>query len=100
MQAQAWHNRVVTKLMVSARGDLMLTSPGGDLATRRYWDENNKELPQEVCRPMEILARIKPDGWTLTPAGCQYILENCPPQDVREVNKLAKVRDALDLSRR
>jgi len=76
-------------------GDLMLTS-GGDLAYRKIYDEETlKDLPHEISRPAQILAKISRHGWTLTADGCQFILENCPPQDVREANKLTKVRDAL-----
>jgi hypothetical protein len=92
---QAWHNRVVTKLMYSAMGDLMLTS-SGDLAYRQIFDEKtSKDLPHEISRPAQILAKISRHGWTLTAEGCLFILENCPPQDVREVNKLTKVFKAL-----
>lgn len=72
---QARHTRIVTDLMHSSCGDLMLDR-FGNLCTRVTYDDNFKTLPWEKHLIGGTLAIITRFGWTLTACGAEYILEN------------------------
>jgi hypothetical protein len=75
---------MVTSLMVSAMGDLMLVPNSGSLAYRETYNEATlTDLPIEIARPREILATISGKGWRLTARGADFILDNCPPNTQR-----------------
>ena len=80
---QTWHTRIVTELLYCACGDLALDARG-HLTTKTTYDyEAGKELPAGQFRHGDKLALISREGWTLTPNGAQFILENCPPEGNR-----------------
>ena len=83
---QDWHNRMVAMLFNSAKGDLILSS-GGDLCDRNIWSDA-AELSWEQHTVGSVLATIGGTGWTLTPNGADYVLENCPPGSTQDRNKL------------
>lgn len=79
----AWNTRIVTNLLMSSCGDLILDNRG-DLCTRKTFDDNYKDVPWNEQKPQTKLATIGYVGdskgtgtWTLTPMGAEYILENC-----------------------
>src|SRR5690606_9589701 len=83
--------------MSQAMGDLMLIPGVGDLAYRETCDpETLRDYPRDVSKPGQTLARISAAGWTLTPAGAQFILENCSPakRDVRALEAIASAKAA------
>jgi hypothetical protein len=91
---QAWHNRIVTQFMQSARGDLILDRIGHLHYREMNNFETGKELPWAQHGLGEMLAEISRDGWMLLPNGAQFILENCPPDnesDLRRLRKLALI---------
>lgn len=78
---QSRHTRLAVSLMNSAKGDLLLDGHG-DLCYGYDFDLDGHDLPNNQRRAGEKLATIGwsegNDGcWTLTPAGAQFILENC-----------------------
>jgi len=95
MTDQARHNRLVTALMNSAKGDLILNNRGHVCYRRMYDEVTGKDLPfaQHTCR--EILAYITSEGWLLSSDGAQFILENCghEKRDVKWLRGLAMGRD-------
>lgn len=102
MTTQAFHNRLVFNLMRDAMGDLMLCPGSGSLAYRETYDESTgRDYPREISKPRDVLARISGAGWTLTPAGAEFILENCGParSDVARLEAIAarKAPPALEL---
>lgn len=96
--AQAWHSRIVTELMYSANGDLILDQRG-NLCTRVQHDPQTwADLPFAQHGIGDVLAVLSRDGWTLTQAGAQFILENCPAEnahDRRVLEAVAADRDAV-----
>jgi hypothetical protein len=87
---QAWHSRIVTRLLNSSKGDLMLDGHG-NLCTRITWaDGGMRDLAWKDHQPGEILALIGSDGWVLLFAGAQYILENSI-FDKRDLRKLEAI---------
>lgn len=87
---QPRHTRIVTELLMSSCGDLMLDRRG-DLCRREIWSEEFKELPWDQHKPGCKLAIITRFGWTLTGDGAQYILENCSPGSASDVKFLQGV---------
>lgn len=91
---QAFHTRAVVSLMSAAMGDLMLIPGRGHLAYRETCDpETLRDYPRDISKPREILARISGAGWTLTAAGAQFILENCPPTNRRDIAALEQIAE-------
>ena len=90
----AWHNRIVTRLLWSSKGDLMLDQEG-DLRTRIIWGEAGfpQELPFAEHRPGDRLATIHTHGGRLTGRGAEYILENCTfaPRDRARLERISRV---------
>jgi hypothetical protein len=87
---QAWNTRIVTSLLNSAKGDLILDG-NGDLCYRRTYDDDGRDLPWAQHTIGERLANIGWDGWMITPAGAQFILENCSPGNKHDMRKLAAI---------
>ncbi len=95
---QAWHTRMVTSLMHSACGDLIL-SRHGNLCSRDSLDDTDVgfcDLPWAQHKVGMTLAWIAIGGWVLTADGAQWILENCPPKrsaqtDLRRLREVALV---------
>lgn len=80
---QARHTRIVTELMMSACGDLILDKRG-NLCYRRMHDADTwADLSWEQHGIGDKLADITRAGWALTADGAQFILENCPPEPGR-----------------
>lgn len=73
---QAWQTAIVTGLMMSSCGDLILDGRG-DLCRRQPWNADyTRELAWAEHRIGEKLAIITREGWTLTTDGVEYILAN------------------------
>jgi hypothetical protein len=94
---QAWHTAIVTGLLSSSCGDLILDQRG-DLCTRNVWevtpeDSWGKELPWAQQTPGTKLAIIFSGGWRLTAAGANYILENSI-FDRKDEKKLTAIADS------
>jgi hypothetical protein len=93
--SERWHTYIVTELLMSACGDLALNG-AGHLTTKRTYDlVSLKELPAGQFQHGETLARIGRCGWTLTAAGAEFILDNCPPEadrrhDISRLERIAK----------
>ena len=92
--SQDWHNKVVTQLFNSSKGDLILNNLG-HLCQRSIWGSNGPsswvEMPWNEHRPGTALARISESGWTLTASGADYILENCCIGTTQDRNKLETI---------
>ena len=90
---QVWHTRIVTELMYSANGDLMLDQRG-NLCTRVMYDPATwQDLPFAQHTLGDKLAILSRAGWTLTPVGAQFILENCPAENAFDRRVLAAIAD-------
>lgn len=95
MTTQAMHTRLTVALMSAAMGDLMLIPGNGSLAYRETYDESTgRDYPREISKPGQVLARISAAGWTLTAQGAQFILENCPPINARDLAALRAIAEA------
>lgn len=87
----AAHTRIVTRLLNSSRGDLMLDGQG-NLRARITWGDDLTDLPWHQHRPGELLATIHPHGWRLTPEGATHILQNSDflARDRARLHRIAK----------
>lgn len=88
---QAWNTRIVTALLNSAKGDLMLDA-NGNLTDRITYDPDTfKDLPFNEHKAGNVLALIGYDGWLLTGAGANWILENCSLNSKFDIRKLRAI---------
>jgi hypothetical protein len=92
--SQAWQTAMVTDLMYSANGDLILDAHG-NLCSRNVWGPDDKELPWAQHRIGNRLATLSRLGWMLTRYGADFILENCPPDKTSDIRKLEAIAAAI-----
>lgn len=96
---QNWHTAIVTGLLNSSKGDLILDQ-AGDLCTRirHDWAGDGKEIPWHHQKPGTKLAIIYSAGWRLTSAGAEYILQNSGflRKDEKRLRAIADGRITVD----
>lgn len=90
-----FNDKMTAYLFNAAKGDLILNRFGNLCARSCYHPDTLRDLPFNEHTPGVVLATIDPQGWQLTEDGAEWILENCPPSSVRDVNRLKTMTPTL-----